>query len=88
MDDEAALLARRVALAASAWFNAPADVEAYRRLATAVSDWDRYCAPMIDDSESELLDELAEVSPPVALSSLVPDVVGPMMREARRRLGP
>ena len=32
MDDQAALIARRVALAAAAWFNAPADVEAYRRL--------------------------------------------------------
>lgn len=31
MDDQAAILARRVALAASAWFNAPADVAAYRQ---------------------------------------------------------
>ena len=36
MDDEAALIARRVALAAAAWFNAPSDVEAYRRLSVAV----------------------------------------------------
>ena len=35
MDDQAALIARRVAMAAAAWFNAPADVEAYRRLGMA-----------------------------------------------------
>jgi hypothetical protein len=36
MDDQAAILARHVAQAAAAWFNAPADVEAYRRLAGAL----------------------------------------------------
>ena len=37
MDDQAALIARRVALAAAAWFNAPADVEAYVATAAAVT---------------------------------------------------
>ena len=45
MDDETALIARRVAMAAAAWFNAPADVEAYRRLAAEVEEWNAYCAP-------------------------------------------
>lgn len=35
------MIARRVAMAAAAWFNAPADVEAYRRLAAAVGEVER-----------------------------------------------
>jgi hypothetical protein len=31
MDDQAAVIARRVAMAAAAWFDAPANIDAYRR---------------------------------------------------------
>lgn len=90
MDDQAALIARRVAMAAAAWFNAPADVEAYRRLAAAVGEWNAYCAPTMESlpEQDELLDELADVAPPQALAALLPDVTGPLLREARRQLGP
>lgn len=49
MDDEAVLLARQVAMAASAWRHAKADTEAYRRLVAAVSAWDAYVAPKLDE---------------------------------------
>ena len=90
MDDQAALIARRVAMAAAAWFNAPADVEAYRRLAAAVGEWNAYGAPTMESlpEQDELLDELADVAPPQALAALLPDLTGPLLREARRRLGP
>ena len=91
MDDQAALIARRVAMAAAAWFNAPEDVEAYRRLAAAVGEWNAYCAPTMEAppaDDDELLDELADVAPPQALAALLPDVTAPLLREARRQLGP
>lgn len=89
MDDEAALIARRVAMAAAAWFNAPADVEAYRRLAAAVQEWNLYCAPHIDPPPTEeLLDELADTGPPEPLAALLPDVAASLRRQARRQLGP
>jgi hypothetical protein len=89
MDDEAALIARRVAMAAAAWFNAPADVEAYRRLAAAVDEWNAYCAPRMDqESGEELFDELAEAAPPEPLSAIMPDVAASLRRTARRDLGP
>lgn len=87
MDDQAALIARRVAMAAAAWFHAPADVEAYRRLAEAVAEWDAYVAPRLEDAD-ELLDELADAAPPQALAALMPDVTASLLREARRQLGP
>lgn len=90
MDDEAALIARRVAMAAAAWFNASADVEAYRRLAAAVQEWNLYCAPHIDPSpaDEELLDEFADTDPPEPLAALLPDVAASLRRQARRQLGP
>ena len=45
----------------------PQDVEAYRRLAAAVSEWNAYCAPTTEtlaSDDSELLDKLADVAPP------------------------
>ena len=54
MDDQAALIARRVAMAAAAWFNAPADVEAYRRLAAAVGEWNAYSAPQLENGDVEV----------------------------------
>ncbi len=90
MDDKAALIARRVAMAAAAWFNAPQDVQAYRRLAEAVAEWNDYCSPTMESTPetAELLDELADISPPQVLAALLPDVTGPLLREARRELGP
>lgn len=52
-------------MAAAARFNAPADVEAYRRLAAAVEEWNAYCAPgMARRPARELLGELADIAPP------------------------
>jgi len=90
MDDEAALIARRVALAAAAWFNAPSDVEAYRRLSVAVGEWNAYCAPVLEEpnpsSGEELLDDLADSSPPVPLGQGVADLEAALRRQARRAL--
>ena len=89
MDDEAALIARRVALAAAAWFNAPSDVEAYRRLSLAVGEWNAYCAPVLEEpntSGEELLDDLADTSPPVPLGQGLADLEAALRRQARRAL--
>ena len=87
MDDQAALIARRVAMAAAAWFNAPADVEVYRRLAAAVGEWNAYCAPELQDgSVDELLDDLADVAPPMPLGEGVADLEAVLRRQARREL--
>lgn len=89
MDDEASLIARRVAMAAAAWFNAAADVQAYRRLAAAVEDWNAYCAPRMDpEAGEELLDELADVAPPEPLAALMPDVAASLRACARHELSP
>lgn len=53
MDDEAVLLARQVAMAASAWRHAKADTEAYRRLVVAASAWDAYVAPTLDEPDAD-----------------------------------
>ena len=89
MDDQAALIARRVAMAAAAWFNAPADVEAYRRLAAAVGEWNAYNAPRLDDAGdvAELLDDLADVAPPMPLGEGVANLEAVLRRQARRELG-
>lgn len=77
-------------LAAAAWFNAPADVDAYRRLAAAVGEWNAYCAPVLEDptdaAEEELLDELAETSPPVQVGSEVDALAARLRRRAREEL--
>lgn len=86
MDDEAALIARRVALAAAAWFNAPSDVEAYQGLSVAVGEWNAYCAPVLEESGEELLDDLAETSPPVPLGQGLADLEAALRRQARRGL--
>ena len=87
MDDQAALIARRVALAAAAWFNAPADVEAYRRLAAAAGEWNAYASPQLEDSDvDELLDDLADVTPPTPLGQGVAELEAVLRRQARREL--
>lgn len=84
MDDEAALLALRVARAATAWLRAPVDVEAYRRLVAAVERWERYDAPAL--GEDELLDELAADNPPQPLGEVVPELEAALRRKARQEL--
>lgn len=87
MDDQAALIARRVALAAAAWFNEPADVEAYRRLATAVGEWNAYTSPQLEAGDvDELLDDLADVAPPTPLGQGVAELEAVLRRQARREL--
>ncbi|KRF19256.1 hypothetical protein ASG90_20970 [Nocardioides sp. Soil797] len=90
MDDQAALIARRVAMAAAAWFHAPADVEAYRRLAAAVGEWNAYSAPQLEAGDAgdaaELLDDLADVAPPMPLGEGVAELEAVLRRQARRAL--
>ena len=90
MDDHAALIARRVALAAAAWFNAPADVEAYRRLAGTVGEWNAYCSPVLENGgdDDELLDDLADGAPPIPLGESLADLEAVLRRQARSQLGP
>ncbi|MFC6044849.1 hypothetical protein ACFP8W_00105 [Nocardioides hankookensis] len=90
MDDQAALLARRVALAASAWLSAPTDIDVYRRLVEAVGEWESYCGPVLEvdgasSSEEELLDELADVSPPQPLGVGMADLEARLRRQAREQ---
>ena len=87
MDDQAALIARRVALAVAAWSTAAADVEAYRRLADAVGKWNAYSAPQLEDGDvDELLDDLADVAPPMPLGEGVAELEAVLRRQARREL--
>lgn len=93
MDEQAALIARRVAMAAAAWFNAPADVEAYRRLAAAVGEWNAYCSPTMQPSttgadDEELLDQLADARPPAPLGEGLADLETALRRRARTSLPP
>ncbi|MEN8672697.1 hypothetical protein [Nocardioides sp.] len=93
MDEQAALIARRVAMAAAAWFNAPADVEAYRRLAAAVGEWNAYCAPTMEAAapradDEELLDQLADARPPAPLGEGLADLETVLRRRARTSLPP
>lgn len=53
MDDALALIAREVAMAASAWHRCASDTEAYRRLVDAVVTWDHYLAPDLMNPVSE-----------------------------------
>ncbi|GAB7005257.1 hypothetical protein JCM18899A_27300 [Nocardioides sp. AN3] len=81
------MIARRVVLAAAAWFNAPADVEAYRRLAAAVEEWNAYASPQLEGGDvDELLDDLADVAPPMPLGQGVAELEAVLRRQARREL--
>jgi hypothetical protein len=87
MDDEAAMLAKRVADAADAWLSHVEDTEAFRRLVVARGEWKAYRAPMIDmESGEELLDALADASPPMPLGRGVADLEAALRRQARRSL--
>lgn len=81
MDEQAVLLARTVARAASAWFNEPLDYETYRRLALAVSEWNTYSSPPLPQlDEPELLDEAADHNQPVPLGGVLPDLENRLRR--------
>ncbi|GAB3852482.1 hypothetical protein GCM10028801_03500 [Nocardioides maradonensis] len=87
MDDEAAMIAKRVADAVDAWMSAPDDTEAYRRLVVARGEWRVYRAPMIDlEAGDELLDQLAEQSRPMSLAEGLADLETALRRQARRAL--
>lgn len=92
MDDQAAVIARRVAMSAAAWFDAPANIDAYRRLADAVGEWNAYCSPRIGDPQdlatAELLDELVDAAgePPQPLGAGLADLEAVLMSKARRTL--
>lgn len=88
MDDEAALLARQVAKAASALLREPKDHTVYRRFVEAVEQWDTYCSPALTSStdQDELLDALADQSPPQPLGDLLPDLDSHLRRAHRNAL--
>jgi len=52
-EDERVLRARQVAVAASAWFHARADAEAFRRTVLASAQWAAYCSPRLDEQPSD-----------------------------------
>lgn len=85
MDDEAALLARRVALAASAWMRVPADVQAYAHLVEAVERWNAYAAPKIYDGD-ELLDAAVDDTLPQPLGESVAGLEVALRAAARKQL--
>ena len=97
MDDRAALIARRVALAASGWMNAPADYEAYRRMAVAVAEWNDYTSPSLsgqsdtgsaeqDDEDDEELVDVDQLPPPMALAEGIAELEDTLRRMARQVL--
>ncbi|QSR24132.1 hypothetical protein CFH99_00645 [Nocardioides aromaticivorans] len=73
-------------MAAAAWFNAPADVEAYRRLAAAGSGTPTAPCGWKNVDVDELLDDLAGVAPPMPLGEGVADLEAVLRRQARRQL--
>ncbi len=79
-------------MAAAAWFDAPANVDAYRRLADAVGEWNGYCSPRIGDPQdpnaAELLDELVDAAgePPQPLGAGLSNLEAVLMSKARRTL--
>ena len=92
MDDEAAMLARRVAVDASAWLRHPDDPQVYARLVNAIAVWDAYVEPRLaagqdaGDLEAELLDELGDESPPTLLGDAMPELGAALRKAARREL--
>jgi hypothetical protein len=74
MNDEAAPLARQVAL------------EAYRRLADAVAQWNAYCAPHLEAPVVELLDGLVHRNSPQTLGDSVADLEVKLRRAVRRSI--
>lgn len=88
VDDRAAVLARRVAMAAAAWLRAPTDTTAYGRLVEASEAWEAYCAPTITDGQEpdETDDLLADIAPPRPLGELIPELEGALHRQARKEL--
>lgn len=84
MDDDAALLARQVAITASAWLHGPTDPETYRRLVDAIDEWNSYDAPQLEAPAEELLDRLADDSAPLALSEVLADFSAQISKAAHR----
>lgn len=73
------MLAIRVAEAADAWFKDPHDTKAYSDFASALRQFQAYRHPQlpVGAGEDELLDELADQSPP--------EPVGALLRGASRQ---
>jgi hypothetical protein len=86
MDDQAALIARRVAMVAAACLNAPADVEAYRRLAAAVGGGTPTAPRSWRTSTSTSCSTTWRTSRPTPLGEGVADLEAVLRRQARRQL--
>ena len=86
MDDQAALIAWRVALAAAAWVNAPQcrGPPPARRGGWRV---ERLHSPQLDDSDfAELLDDLADMGPTDTLGRGGAGLEAVLRRQARSEL--
>lgn len=84
MGDEAVLLERHVAKAASARRQAKADTEAYGHFVVATGEWDAYAGPQLEEPAEELLDQLADNSAPLTLDEVVAYVTAQIRKAARR----
>jgi hypothetical protein len=52
-----------------------------------VGEWNAYSAPQLEAGDvDELLDDLADVAPPMPLGEGVADLEGALRRQARRQL--
>lgn len=85
MDDQEALLARRVAQAASAHMRVHADVLADARLVEAVEQYDAYMAPTLG-GEDELLDAVADDAMPTPIGESVIGLKTALRAAARKTL--
>ena len=86
LDDDAAALAWHVAETASAWLHQPTAPETYRRFVAAIDGWDSYAAPQLEEPFEELLDQLGDDSPPVALGQIMAEVAAQIGAPAYRNL--
>lgn len=88
MDDQAALIAVRVAKAADARFNAPEDTEEYRRdsRSPALSGGRTPHRLWTWSRGEEPLDDLADASPPVLLGDGIAVLGAVLRRQAHRAL--
>lgn len=84
INDDAAALAWQVAETASAWLHHPTAPETYRRFVSAIDEWDSYAAPQLEEPFEELLDQLGDDSPPVAVGEVLAEVAAQLSAPAYR----
>lgn len=83
INDDAAALAWQVAETASAWLHHPTDPETYRRFIAAIDEWDSYAAPQLEEPFEELLDQLGDDSPPLAVGEVLAEFTAQIRASGR-----